>query len=151
MELSMRILQRLLLAVSMCCLVVTANAAPMDDGKAAYDSNDYAQALKIFRPLAAQGNVEAQYYIGQMYLFGDGVTQNYQEALKWYRLAAAQGNGLAQVFIGQMYYDGQGVTQNYQEALKLYRLAADQGNIESTSRLHSLERIAAARNSTPDR
>ena len=43
-----------------------------------------------------------------------------------------------------MYAEGQGVTQSYQEALKLYRLAADQGNIESTSRLHSLERIVAA-------
>ena len=45
MELSMRILKRLLLTVSMCCLMATANAAPMDDVYAAYNRGDYAQAL----------------------------------------------------------------------------------------------------------
>ena len=51
MELSMTTLKRLLLAASMCCLVATANAAPIDDAVAAYDRGDYAQALKILRPL----------------------------------------------------------------------------------------------------
>ena len=92
MELSMRILQRLLLAASMCCLVATANAAPIDDAVAAYDRGDYAQALKILRPLATQGNAGAQYNIGFMYASGQGVTQDYKEAVKWYRLAAAQGD-----------------------------------------------------------
>ena len=44
MEYSMRTLKKLLLAISMCCLVATANAAPMDDINAAYDRGDYAQA-----------------------------------------------------------------------------------------------------------
>ena len=60
MELSMQTLKRLLLAVSMCCLVATANAAPFDDAVAAHARGDYAQALKILRPLAAQGNANAQ-------------------------------------------------------------------------------------------
>ena len=60
-------LKRLLLTVSMCCSVATANATPVDDANAAYGRGDYAQALKIFRPLAAKGNAEAQYNIGTMY------------------------------------------------------------------------------------
>ena len=32
-----KVLKRLLLAVSLCCLVTTANAAPIDDATAAYD------------------------------------------------------------------------------------------------------------------
>jgi TPR repeat protein len=106
----------------------TANAAPMDDAIDAYNRGDYAQALKIFRQLAAQGDASAQYRFGQMYREGQGVTQNYQEALKWYRLAAAQGIAEAQNNIGWMYHKGYGVTQDHQEALKWYRLAADQGN-----------------------
>jgi TPR repeat protein len=121
-------LKRLLLAASMCCSLATANAAPMDDADAAYQRGDYAQTLNILRPLAAQGNVRAQYNIGVMYRDGNGVTRNYQEALKWYRLAADQGHVGAQYNIGHLYDAGQGVTQSYQEALKWYRLAADQGN-----------------------
>ena len=81
-------LNRLLLAVSMSCLVATANAAPFDDAVAAHQRGDYAQALKILRPLAAQGNAEAQNNIGVLYYKGLGVTQDYQEALKWYRLCS---------------------------------------------------------------
>ena len=120
-------LNRLLLAVSICCLVATANAEPIDDAIAAHGRGDYAQTLKILRPLAAQGESNAQTQIGVMYYNGQEVTQNYQEALKWFRLAAAQGDAPAQTNIGHMYYEGQGVTQDYQEALKWSRLAAAQG------------------------
>ena len=127
MEFSMLTLNRLLLAASMCCLVATANAAPIDDAFAAHQRGDYAQALNILRPLAAQRNVRAQFSIGAMYDSGHGVTQDYQEALKWYRLAADQGNALAQYNIGASLYHAEGVTQNYQEALKWSRLAAAKG------------------------
>ena len=100
----------------------------IDDAAAAYLRGDYAQTLKILRPLAEQGNVEAQYSIGLMYAEGQGVTQNHQEALKWFKLAAAQGYAQAQYNSGVMYRDGLGVAQNYQEALKWYRLAAAQGH-----------------------
>ena len=120
-------LKRLLFVVSMCCLVATANAAPEGDAKAAYDKGDYEQALKILRPLAAQGYAVAQNNIGSMYVKGQGVAQNDQEALKWFRLAATQGYATAQNNIGGMYVKGQGVAQNYQEALKWFRLAAAQG------------------------
>ena len=122
-----RTLKRLLLAVSMSCLVATANAAPIDDAFAARDRGDYAQAFKIFKSLAAQGNAAAQAMIGAMYSSGEGITQDYQEALKWYRLAAAQGYILGQYNLGTMYHNGRGVTQDYKETVKWYRLAAAQG------------------------
>ena len=66
----MTTLKRLLLAASMCCLVATANAAPMDDALSAHDRGDYAQAFKIFRSLAEQGNAAAQAMSGAMYSSG---------------------------------------------------------------------------------
>ncbi len=137
-------LKRLLLTVGMCCLIATANAAPIDDAVDAHNRGDYAQALKIFRSLASQGDATAQNNIGSMYYSGYGVTQDYQEALKWYRLAAAQGNAVAQYSIGFMYDNGQGVTQNYQEALKWYRLAAAQGEPKSIENLKLPQMLAAA-------
>ena len=124
-------LKRLLLAASMCCLVATANAAPMDDAMAAGKRGDYGQALKIFRSLAAQGDARAQNSLGYMYLNGQGVTQDHQEAAKWYRLAAAKGFSDAQYNLGLMYGKGEGVTQSYQEALKWWKLAAAKGDAEA--------------------
>ena len=145
----MRTLKRLLLTASMCCLIATANAAPMDDAKAAYERGDYAQALKILKPLAAQGHAGAQYNLGNMYDNGEGVTQDYKEAVKWYKLAAAQGNAKAQFNLGWMYYTGYGVTRDDREAVKWWKLAAAQGNPEAIANLKLPEVLAAAQDPTP--
>ena len=76
---------------------------------------------------ATAGNVNAQYNLGMMYRYGEGVPQDYAEAMKWLRLAADQGVAEAQHRIGQMHHNGEGVPQDYAEAVKWYRLAADQG------------------------
>ena len=128
-------LNRLLLAASMCCLVATANAAPKDDAKAAYENGNYEQAFKVLRPLAAKGDANAQYNVGMMYDKGQGVAQSDQEALKWFRLSANQGLAQAQYNAGMMYRDGQGVAQSDQEALKWFRLSANQGNADAQNNI----------------
>ena len=110
-----------------CDTTVTTTTADFQAGLDAYQAGDYATALKEFRSLAEQGNVDAQYNIGVIYHQVEGVTQDYKKALKWYRLAAEQGDVRAQHNLGNMYYRGQGVTQDYKEAAKWYRLAAEQG------------------------
>ena len=103
-------------------------AADLKAGLDAFQRDDYATALKELRPLAEQGNAEAQYYLGRIYSGGFGVTQDYAEAMKWYRLAAEQGDAAAQFFLGVIYEFGWGVSQDYTEAVKWYRLAAEQGD-----------------------
>ena len=49
-------------------------------------------ALKNLRPLAEQGDAKAQYWLGEMYHVGHGVTKDHKEALRWYRKAANQGH-----------------------------------------------------------
>jgi len=88
-----------------------------------------------WKPLAEQGNAEAQYNIGQMYYKGKGALKDYKEAVKWYRKAAEQGSADAQYNIGQMYYEGDGVPKDYKEAVKWYRKAAEQGSADAQ---HSL-------------
>jgi hypothetical protein len=41
-------------------------AGPFKDGEAAYDRGDYTTALRLYRPIAEQGNSYAQYEIGRM-------------------------------------------------------------------------------------
>lgn len=105
---------------------------------AAHCRGDYATALRLLRPLAEQGNANAQYNLGNMYMDGLGVPQNDAEAVKWFRRAADQGFVDAQSNLGAMYIDGKGVRQNHAEALRWLRLAADQGDAEAQSNLGNM-------------
>ena len=53
---------------------------------------DYAAVLRLWTPLAEQGDVEAQTNIGLLYSSGRGVSQDYVSAYMWFDLAAAKGN-----------------------------------------------------------
>jgi TPR repeat protein len=104
--------------------------SPLQDGQAAYDAYDrgeYATALRLWAPPAAQGNAVAQHNLGWMYLNGLGVPKDDKQAVKWYRLAAEQGDAWAQNYLGVAYENGEGVTKDDKEAIKWYRLAAEQG------------------------
>src|ERR1700704_3745860 len=81
----------------------TAAAGPFEDGLAAYNSGNYAMASRLFRPPAEQGDARAQYNLGLMYYYGDGVMEDHGEAIKWLRLAAEQGFAAAQDRLGTMY------------------------------------------------
>src|ERR1700736_6355068 len=67
-------------------------AGPWEDGMSAYNRGDYVPAIRLFRPLAEQGNAKAQHLIGVMYHRGEGVARNSVRALAWFSLAAANGD-----------------------------------------------------------
>ena len=109
-----------------------ASGADLQKGVEAYEAGDYAAALREFRPLAedgflSQGDAEAQFFLGQMYRQGRGVTQDYAQAVEWYRKAAEQGYAKAQYNLGFMYSKGRGVAQDDAQALAWTRKAAAQG------------------------
>jgi Sel1 repeat len=71
---------------------VPVTAGPFEDAVAAHGRGDYATALRLWRPLADQGNAHAQFNLGAMYANGQGVPQDYVRAHMWFNLSAAQGN-----------------------------------------------------------
>ena len=73
--------------------------------------------LWSFKPLAEQGQAEAQFYLGLIYYMGQGISEDYAEAFKWFRKAADQGLAQAQNNLGIMYETGQGVPKDYKEAV----------------------------------
>jgi TPR repeat protein len=73
----------------------SAVAGPWEDGMAAYNRGDYMPAIRLFRPLAKQGNAKAQHLIGVMYHKGEGVVRNKVRAFAWFSMAAAHGDGEA--------------------------------------------------------
>jgi TPR repeat protein len=121
-----RMIVMFILIVPVCSTAVF--AGPLEDGQAAYNRGDYATALKLFRPLAEQGNADAQDSLGWLYEQGSGVEQDFKEAMKWYRSAAEQGSARAEYNLGVLYYRGSGVPKNLRDAIKWYRMAAAQGD-----------------------
>ena len=112
-------------------------AGPFEDGAAAYARGEYATALMLLRPLAEQGNANAQNALGVMFVNGEGTAQDYADARKWYQRAATQGYAKAQGNLGVMYFNGEGVAQDYIEAYKWFDLAG-RGGFESALKYRSL-------------
>jgi TPR repeat protein len=113
-------------------------AGQFEDAMDAMTRGDHAGAIQLLGPLAEQGHMDAQYYLGLIHDKGLGVPVDYDEAVKWYLKAAAQGAAYAQNNLGVMYAMGQGVPQDYQEAFKWYKKAAEQGDAIAQNNLGAL-------------
>ena len=74
----------------------------------AYDRANYATALKVWLPLAEQGDATAQTYVGEIFEKGLGVQPDYEAAEKWYRRAAEGGSSRAAIDLGNLYEQGLG-------------------------------------------
>ena len=108
--------------------------ADFQKGYDAFNKGDYATALAEWQPLAEQGDVKAQSYLGFMYSRGRGVLQDYQEALKWTKLSAEGGDAKAQGFLGAIYALGEGVPQDYVRAHMWSNIATANGETATVTR-----------------
>jgi hypothetical protein len=102
-------------------------------GMAAYDRQNYAEALGWWRQAADQGDALAETAIGAMYAEGYGVHQDYAEAVRWYRKAADQGHAVAELNLGIVYDGGFGVPQDRMQARYWMQRAAAHGNSEAAA------------------
>lgn len=93
--------------------------------------------LKGLRAKAAKGDVQAQFELAQMYLYGKGAKQDHAEAIKWAEQAAAKGLPAAQRVYGVMLRDGYGVDRNIAKGREWLVKAADQGDAEAKVELAS--------------
>jgi uncharacterized protein len=77
---------------------------------------------------AEAGDAEAQYHIGNFYLYDNkSQSRDEPEAMKWFRKAADQKYAPAEYQVGRMYANGFSVGVNQNEALRWYRMAAEGG------------------------
>ena len=116
-------------------------AGPLEDATTASGRRDYAISLRLWRPLADQGDAIAQFNLGLTYDKGWGVPQNDAEAAKWYRLAADQGNANAQNDLAVMYTKGEGVPQDFVRAHMWFNLSAARGGQSSASNRDSIAKL----------
>jgi hypothetical protein len=123
-----RISFALLLLFSVTLAVPPAFAGPLEDGLDAYKKGDFDTAVRLLKPLADEGNPQAEEKLGRMYQRGKGVPKDFERAVVWYRKAAEKGDAAAQGRLGFLYRVGAGVPKDLNLAMKWYRAAAEQGN-----------------------
>lgn len=75
-----------------------------------YEEEKFAEILPRVQTLAAQGNADAQFWLGRMYYYGQVLPQDFKLAAMWYQRAAAQGQLKAMNNLGNLYRTGEGVT-----------------------------------------
>lgn len=60
---------------------------------AAYDAQDFAKAYELLYPLAAhKRNSEAQFHMGMLYFYGEGVEKDIDQAMGWWKKAMRNGH-----------------------------------------------------------
>ncbi len=98
----------------------------------AFNTGDYATALKLWRPLAERGEPRSEAGIGFMYHRGMGVGADDREAAVWLQRAAEHGQAEGQLMLGILFYYGRGVSQSYVRAYAWCELAEINGNSDAT-------------------
>jgi len=124
------------------CLAAAFNnavASDLDDAVTAMRTGDFAEAYCIMRPLAENGDADAQYNIGWMYMNGYGLRVNDGLALEWWQKAAEQGHSDASFSIGMLYSLGDGeVAKDSDAAIDNYLVAAVDGHEDAIAILKSM-------------
>jgi uncharacterized protein len=131
-------------------LAVAVGAEPLEEAQAAHKRGDYATELRLLRPLAEQGNADAQEALGSLYVTGWGVPQDYVEAVRWFRMAAEQGFAEAMDDLARMYVHGQGVPKNYVQAHMWFNLAASRYSGDPFKNYYAGARDNLAADMTPE-
>ena len=87
------------------------------------------------KPLAEQGSLRAQFYLGWCYKYGEGVKKDIAKAVEWLTKAAEQSYAPAQNALGFCYEYGDGVEKDLKKAIEWYTKAAEQGDARAQSNL----------------
>lgn len=85
---------RLLSIICASTLLLTACVNPQTElrrGQLSFQEQNYHDAFIRLTPLAKNGNARAQYAIGYMYFYGQGITENHERGIFWMQRAARQG------------------------------------------------------------
>ncbi len=130
------------LALILAAFLPRAALAEFTEAVMAHAQGRYDQALMMLRPLAETAHHPyAQYYLGIMYLNGQGMTPDAKEARRWLTSAAEQGVAQAQYRLGQMYAKGQGGPKDMETAYAWFGVAAELGNNQAAAEKKAAEEV----------
>ncbi|MGE7965165.1 tetratricopeptide repeat protein [Pseudomonas sp. NPDC089918] len=126
MPLNFQMKVKILAAAVLLAASVEANAG-LVEGDRYLAKGQYDLAYKELKPEADKGNAAAQFYLGTMYLEGQGVKQDVYVGVKLLEASANQGDSGAQLRLARIYYDGKVQKKSLEKSYVFARKAATQG------------------------
>ena len=105
----------------------------IEDDTAELEDRDY--AIQEMDGLAEDGDVGAQYYMGQLYRDGPLLIPDAVNAFYWFNRAAKQGSVSAQYDLGKLLLSDDGEVRNVEEGIRWLEQAADRGHSFAAYRL----------------
>ena len=106
-----------------------------DRAQELYEKGDYDLAHSIFYEHATKP--VAQYYLGYMNLYGQGVEKSIHKAFDWYKKSADQGYPPAQYNLGVL-LSKEDTRESLEEAFKYFRAAAKQGMAKAQGKIGNM-------------
>ncbi len=119
----MKQMARLALTAIALTLAAPAAAQSVRAGIEAWQQGNYAAAVGAWRPLAARGDADAAFNLGQAYRLGKGVPLNLASAQSWYEMAARTGHVDAATSLGILLFQN----GNRTAAMRWLKQAAEAG------------------------
>lgn len=108
--------------------------ADFNSGVVAYLMGEYDKAFATMQSLSETADHGyAQYYLGMMYLKGQGTRQDLDEAGKWLRASAEKGIPQAQYNLAKLYMKGEGVPRDYERAYVWFKTGASHKHTASAN------------------
>jgi TPR repeat protein len=120
------VMKKVYIAFLLILLGTGSARADFNDGVVAYLMGDYEKAFNTMISIAKtdEKNGLAQYYLGVMYMKGQGVEQDYKQAGEWLRKAAENRVPQAQYKLANLYTEGKGVPKDLEFAYVWYSVGA---------------------------
>lgn len=110
------------------CFTATPARADFNQGKIAYDTKQWREAIANLRPAAERGDARAMVLLGNMYAEGFGVEKDEVEAFVLYRRAAEKDNKDGIIAVATFYQGGRGVSKNIRLAIEWFERGAKMGD-----------------------
>ncbi|MFI3319062.1 MAG: tetratricopeptide repeat protein, partial [Rikenellaceae bacterium] len=112
--------------------------ALFEKGRDACRRFNHEAGLPLLLDAVDKGSVNAQSYVGFMYLYGDNVDKDSRLAFRYLLSAANCGHKDAIFQVAEMYNSGTGTEKDKSEAKYWYETARDVGDVRAASRLRYL-------------
>lgn len=109
---------------------------------------DFAKAKDYFTQAENMGSQDASYLLGDLYYYGEGVTQDYTKAAEYYEKAGQHPHALFS--LGSLYMHGDGVAIDTDKGVALYTQSADLHNATAQHTLGYLYESGDFTALTPD-
>lgn len=89
-----------------------------------YEENDLKRAQEYYEISAGKNNVEANYSLGKLYFYGNGVLKDYHKAKNYFEIAADNNNYKACMLLANIYLEGGESLKDVDKGIECYKKAS---------------------------